>query len=413
MNIPKPFNGTAFITQTYHSNHKGVDWGLSHRTALISMYNGKVEKVQSKIEDITPNGVRNWIANTKNDPFKRQLGNLILIRKLKTEDYGNYILINHGNGIQTLVSHLDEVVVTEGQWVKKGELIGYSDSTGNSTGGHVHTEWRLNGVNIDPEDFIKRFPDFEGVFKKQKYEFFAYEGELDVSDWVDDGLLVREGPDTNTSTVDNEYDRHFYKPGEIVKVKGFVKGKRVEYGTISTQFWWVTDTGSYVWSGGTNVIPDLDNYPESVSKKFKSLKKEDKMRELKEKIAILKEEKAELEATRNALIPEIAQKQEKLAEVKTEIASIYQKLMVAEKQVTEAGNAAVSIESKAAIEETSQEVASGELADLKAPVFIENSVSSEKTSEELERDGLLDEAERELDKLPTDKIRAILASLKS
>lgn len=61
--------------------------------------------------------------------------------------YGNYVMINHGNGITTLYGHNSSVKVSVGQAVSKGEVIAYSGSTGNSTGPHVHFEVRL-GPNL-------------------------------------------------------------------------------------------------------------------------------------------------------------------------------------------------------------------------------------------------------------------------
>lgn len=56
--------------------------------------------------------------------------------------YGNYIVIQHPNGTQTLYSHLTSVVAREGAEVEQGQLIGYSGSTGKSTGPHLHFEVR-------------------------------------------------------------------------------------------------------------------------------------------------------------------------------------------------------------------------------------------------------------------------------
>lgn len=56
--------------------------------------------------------------------------------------YGNYIVIKHSNGIQTLYAHLDSISVSTGQTVEKGQVIGRSGNTGRSTGPHLHFEVR-------------------------------------------------------------------------------------------------------------------------------------------------------------------------------------------------------------------------------------------------------------------------------
>jgi murein DD-endopeptidase MepM/ murein hydrolase activator NlpD len=64
--------------------------------------------------------------------------------------YGNMILINHGNGYVTRYAHLSAFVVTAGDSVKKGQLIGRVGSTGNSTGPHLHFEIIRNGARLNP-----------------------------------------------------------------------------------------------------------------------------------------------------------------------------------------------------------------------------------------------------------------------
>ena len=68
--------------------------------------------------------------------------------------YGNHVVINHGFGYQTLYGHMSRMVATVGQRVKRGQLIGYVGSTGESTGDHLHYEVIKNGVKINPINYF-------------------------------------------------------------------------------------------------------------------------------------------------------------------------------------------------------------------------------------------------------------------
>lgn len=68
--------------------------------------------------------------------------------------YGNVIVINHGNGWQTLYAHLNSYNVGCGQSVYQGTSIGTIGSTGNSTGSHLHFEMMYNGVKVNPWNYL-------------------------------------------------------------------------------------------------------------------------------------------------------------------------------------------------------------------------------------------------------------------
>ncbi len=70
--------------------------------------------------------------------------------------YGNYLMIDHGNGKATLYAHLTSLTVSSGDYVRKGQLIGYVGTTGWSTGPHLHFETRLDGVKYNP---MTEYPD--------------------------------------------------------------------------------------------------------------------------------------------------------------------------------------------------------------------------------------------------------------
>jgi len=65
-------------------------------------------------------------------------------------EYGNVVEIEHGQALTTLYGHLEEVLVTKGQKVKKGEAIGTVGETGNARGSHLHFELAKDGLEVDP-----------------------------------------------------------------------------------------------------------------------------------------------------------------------------------------------------------------------------------------------------------------------
>jgi murein DD-endopeptidase MepM/ murein hydrolase activator NlpD len=64
------------------------------------------------------------------------------------------VIIDHGNGFQTLYSHLQSYYVRVGQAVARGEPIGSRGSTGNSTGPHLHFEIHLWGAPVNPQLYL-------------------------------------------------------------------------------------------------------------------------------------------------------------------------------------------------------------------------------------------------------------------
>jgi murein DD-endopeptidase MepM/ murein hydrolase activator NlpD len=68
--------------------------------------------------------------------------------------YGNFVIVDHGNGFVTRYGHLSAFAVQAGDWVNQGDVIGYIGSTGRSTGPHVHFEVLLNGVFQNPLGYL-------------------------------------------------------------------------------------------------------------------------------------------------------------------------------------------------------------------------------------------------------------------
>lgn len=68
--------------------------------------------------------------------------------------YGNYVMISHGNGVETLYGHCTSLLVSAGQYVTQGQAIATVGNTGNSTGNHLHLEIRVNGVAQNPQNYL-------------------------------------------------------------------------------------------------------------------------------------------------------------------------------------------------------------------------------------------------------------------
>lgn len=69
--------------------------------------------------------------------------------------YGTTVEIDHGLGFTTLYAHLSQIMVSRGDWVRPGTVIGLGGSSGRSTGPHLHYEIRYKGAPFDPTKFVK------------------------------------------------------------------------------------------------------------------------------------------------------------------------------------------------------------------------------------------------------------------
>ena len=77
-------------------------------------------------------------------------GNGKVVKVMRSPSYGNYVVIDHGHGYETLYAHMQKVMVKRGQLVTRGEQIGTVGNTGRSTAPHLHYEIHLNGRPVNP-----------------------------------------------------------------------------------------------------------------------------------------------------------------------------------------------------------------------------------------------------------------------
>ncbi len=78
----------------------------------------------------------------------------IVARAAYSKDYGNLVLIDHGNGCSTLYAHNERLLVRAGEPILAGQPIALVGSSGRSTGPHLHFEVRQDGVRVDPQDYV-------------------------------------------------------------------------------------------------------------------------------------------------------------------------------------------------------------------------------------------------------------------
>jgi murein DD-endopeptidase MepM/ murein hydrolase activator NlpD len=104
----------------------------------------------------------------KGDTIRAAFDGKVRTRTFNRRGYGNYVIIRHENGVETLYGHLSASLVKENQLVRAGEPIGLGGSTGRSTGNHLHFETRILGTAINPS-LMFDFPN--GKVLGDKYKF--------------------------------------------------------------------------------------------------------------------------------------------------------------------------------------------------------------------------------------------------
>jgi murein DD-endopeptidase MepM/ murein hydrolase activator NlpD len=98
---------------------------------------------------IITQGIHGWnavdLGAARGTPIHAAADGTIIVAKNNgawNGGYGNYVVITHGNGTQTLYAHMTNAIVSPGETVSQGQIIGYVGSTGMSTGAHLHFEVR-------------------------------------------------------------------------------------------------------------------------------------------------------------------------------------------------------------------------------------------------------------------------------
>ena len=95
------------------------------------------------------------IANVIGTPIKAWRKGTVTYTGYDDCGYGNYIIVKHSNGYESLYGHLSKINVSIGQNVSVGQKLGEIGSTGNSTGSHLHIEILINGAQVNPAPYMK------------------------------------------------------------------------------------------------------------------------------------------------------------------------------------------------------------------------------------------------------------------
>ena len=126
-------SGNCEITQGYNSNHHANDivGGGYTLDNVVAHTEGKVIILQD--------GYGNMKGSTGN------------------ASYGNFVKLEHKNGYATLYAHMQKgLLVKNGEFVKKGQRLGYMSDSGNANGGHLHFEVWKDGVRINPTEYLDK-----------------------------------------------------------------------------------------------------------------------------------------------------------------------------------------------------------------------------------------------------------------
>jgi murein DD-endopeptidase MepM/ murein hydrolase activator NlpD len=148
------YDGGSFLwptpTVSRISSYYGWRWGRMHNGVDIANGNCWGDKIIAIADGVVTTYSNSCRHNYGKKPARTCCGS----------GYGNYVTINHGtrNG-KTYVAyyaHMADIVVRNGQSVKKGQIIGYVGSTGRSTGAHLHFGLAVNGSWVNPMNYYKK-----------------------------------------------------------------------------------------------------------------------------------------------------------------------------------------------------------------------------------------------------------------
>jgi len=116
--VTSPFGMRNHPTLKRQKMHNGIDFGSGMNAPVYAAADGKVTLAQY------------------------------------SRSFGNWIMVEHAKGYVSVYAHLNSFNISAGLRLKKGEIIGYTGSTGRSSGPHLHYEIRLDGTPVNPSGYL-------------------------------------------------------------------------------------------------------------------------------------------------------------------------------------------------------------------------------------------------------------------
>ena len=119
--------------------------------------------------------------------------------------YGNQLTLNHTMGFTSTYSHMNKFKVKQGEFVTKGQLIGWTGNSGLSTGPHLHYEIRFLGKPLNPRPFVKwNIENFDALFKQEKnVQWASLLNTINSMVAMQVQLTADESHDVGLTTVNN------------------------------------------------------------------------------------------------------------------------------------------------------------------------------------------------------------------
>ena len=150
--VPKVAKNSGKVNTSANLSYQSIGIGLN----LIRPISGTITSRFGSISRVRSGAHTGLdIAASTGTPIKAAAAGTVTVSQYGySGGYGNYIMLSHGNGVQTVYGHCTSLLVNVGEYVSQGQAIATVGSTGNSTGNHLHFEIRVNGVAQNPQNYV-------------------------------------------------------------------------------------------------------------------------------------------------------------------------------------------------------------------------------------------------------------------